>query len=100
VSSVRGDAEGSPSLSQTVGAFCQEMLRLRGQLHDARLEIRRLKDELGQRSAHPRIVGDIKLRTLRRQVAFYCHPDRGGDERLMQQINALFDDLECAEHVR
>jgi hypothetical protein len=38
----------------------------------------------------------MKLRALRRQVAFHCHPDRGGDERLMQSLNALFDYLECS----
>jgi hypothetical protein len=38
----------------------------------------------------------MKLRALRRQVSFHCHPDRGGDERLMQSLNALFDYLESS----
>jgi hypothetical protein len=42
------------------------------------------------------VVGQMKLRALRRQVSFYCHPDRGGDDRVMQSLNALFDYLECS----
>ena len=92
--------EDFPTLSEAVGAFCKDMLRLRDQLHEAHQEICRLKKELGQKtvpSRPSRLPGQTKLRALRRQVSFYCHPDRGGDERLMQNMNALFDYLESCE---
>jgi hypothetical protein len=73
------------SLSEAVGAFCRDMVRLREELKEARLEIARLRKQLG----------DVELRSLRRRVSFHCHPDRGGDERVMQRVNALFDHLEC-----
>jgi hypothetical protein len=88
-----------PSLSETVGAFCRDLLRLRNELNDAHVEIRRLRAELGLRPSAPRTVIPLRLRALRRQVSFHCHPDRGGDERLMKKVNALFDYLESAGHL-
>jgi hypothetical protein len=73
------------------------MLQLRNQLREAHREISRLKKELRQATGPHLAIDRTKLRTLRRQVAFHCHPDRGGDERLMQHMNALFDSLECSE---
>jgi hypothetical protein len=70
------------------------MVRLRTQLDEAHREICRLRNELGQVTAPPPVGGKTTLRALRRQVSFHCHPDRGGDERLMQRVNALFDYLE------
>ncbi len=35
-----------------------------------------------------------EIRPLRRQIVFYCHPDRGGDAILMRKLNAFFDALE------
>jgi hypothetical protein len=54
-------------------------------------DIRRLK--LRERPAR---FGTMSLHELRRRLAFYCHPDRGGDQRLMQSINVLFDYLDEA----
>jgi hypothetical protein len=73
------------------------MLQLRNQLREAHGEISRLKKELRQVTAPRGVVDRAKLRALRRQLAFHCHPDRGGDERVMQSVNALFDYLECSE---
>jgi hypothetical protein len=77
------------------------MVRLRRRLREAEGEIRRLQTELGLKKGlgpPPGIIGELNLRSLRRQLSFYCHPDRGGDERLMKRVNALFDHLEseCA----
>lgn len=36
---------------------------------------------------------DIDLDALRRGIVFRCHPDRGGDTRLLQQVLELFDHL-------
>jgi hypothetical protein len=88
----------SPSLSQTIGVFCRDMVRLRHQLQEAQGEIRRLQKELGLKKGPgrvPSIIGEVNLRSLRRQLSFHCHPDRGGDERLMKRVNALFDHLEA-----
>jgi hypothetical protein len=34
------------------------------------------------------------LPSLRRRILKQCHPDRGGDAELTQDVNALFDFLE------
>jgi hypothetical protein len=98
MNAVAHDAKG-PSLSETVGAFCRDLLRLRSELDDAHTEIRRLRAKLGLRPSGPRTVISLRLRALRRQVSFHCHPDRGGDENLMKKVNALFDYLESVEHL-
>jgi hypothetical protein len=54
-------------------------------------EIRRLK-----RRDRPARFGSLSLHELRRRLSFYCHPDRGGDPRVMQSINVLFDYLDEA----
>jgi hypothetical protein len=94
----RAEDPNGASLSQTIGVFCRDMVRLRHRLQEAEGEIRRLQKELGLRKKEieppPGIVGELNLRSLRRQLSFYCHPDRGGDERLMKRVNALFDHLE------
>ena len=58
-----------------------------------------LQSEL--RKAHRRIetlerasIPKQEVGSLRRQIAFYCHPDKGGDDLLMRRINAFFDQLE------
>lgn len=87
-----------PSLGDTIGAFCQDVLRLRRQLQDARAEIRALKDALSVKQRTERIhrpkLSPTSLRKLRRQLTFVCHPDRGGDAMLMKNVNWLFDELE------
>jgi hypothetical protein len=96
VTTTNTSSKPSASLAETVGAFRRDMVRLRAELQEAHREIGRLKRELGQVPAAPPVAGKTKLRVLRRQVSFYCHPDRGGDENLMKSLNALFDYLECS----
>ena len=61
-------------------------------------EIRRLRALIaqlrGQLLGASRLGRDFDLRWLRRGLAFQCHPDRGGDEALMKDVNRLFDLLE------
>jgi hypothetical protein len=66
-----------PPLSETVRQLADEIRRLRKR----------------ERPSH---FGSLSLRELRRRLSFYCHPDRGGDHKLMQSINVLFDYLEEA----
>lgn len=98
VVAARGRAgAGAPSLSQAIGALCQDAVRLRSELKRAQLEISRLRDQLAQRPARgaaPRSLEKRRIQLLRRQISFHCHPDRGGDGELMQRINELFDELE------
>lgn len=85
---------GFPPLSETVGAFCRDMLRMRTELDEAHEEIVRLRQELAVRQGNPPDVAGNELRSLRRQISFHCHPDRGGDDKLMRRVNELFDHLE------
>ncbi len=56
--------------------------KLKTELRIARLEIQRLTLDV-----------PFDVVTLRRKIAFYCHPDRGGDADVMRNVNALFDAL-------
>ena len=55
--------------------------------------IRGLKAELHTLRRFQRTLRTIDLPGLRRDVAFYCHPDRGGDGNVMRRVNLLFDSL-------
>jgi hypothetical protein len=61
--------------------------------------VRQLADEVRRlrRRECPSRFGSMSLNELRRRLAFCCHPDRGGDPRLMQSVNVLFDYLEGAQ---
>lgn len=85
-------------LSQTIGKIRSEFWMLKRELMDARSEIRQLKAILAkERKLYPKLKG-VKIDSLRRRVAFYCHPDRGGDAELMTNLNTLFDSLALFEY--
>jgi hypothetical protein len=74
----------------------------RSDIDDLRKEIavlRRRVAELEQELAHRSLCGletpfsKKELRQLRRGVSMYVHPDIGGDNDLMRDLNALFDVL-------
>jgi len=69
---------------------------MQGRLSEAQAEIERLRAELARArsQSQPVSVPEMDLGSLRRQVAFFCHPDRGGDGALMSKLNTLFDSLE------
>jgi hypothetical protein len=69
------------TLAEAVAGLRAELDRTRAQLRHAQ-EIPKMKFSADQ------------LTSLRRRVAFYCHPDRGGDVVLMRDLNTLFDVLE------
>ena len=85
-----------PSLTETIGKLWSEFSSMKQQLQQAHREINRLKNELSKTPGH-RAKPELDLASLRRRVAFYCHPDRGGDTALMSALNGLFDYLECSE---
>ena len=91
---------GFPSLTETVGEFCRDIVRLKDELRESRLEVGRLQRELAAgKGPSPRTPGS-GLNAMRREISFYCHPDRGGDNELMQRVNALFDYLEYSPALR
>ena len=73
-----------------------EFAQMRNELSAAQREIARLRRKLSQRrQSQP--APDLDLASLRRNVAFYCHPDRSGDGDLMRRLNVLFDYLESSQ---
>ena len=87
------EALAGSSLSETVGAFCKDVARMRSEIHAANKEIARLRKKLAVRDTK---IQKPNFRALRRQISFYCHPDRGGDDNLMRRVNLLFYYLECS----
>lgn len=89
-----GLSDGRPSLRDAISGLHLEFAQMRDDLRQAHREIGALKRELRSRptKAIPPMP-DSNLGSLRRMVSFYCHPDRGGDERLMRRLNVLFDFL-------
>jgi hypothetical protein len=63
--------------------------KLKAELQTARLEIQRLTNKPLELDV------SFSVAALRRKVAFYCHPDRGGDSHVMEDVNVLFDALLC-----
>jgi len=88
-----GLATPEGSLSDTIGRLRSEFTSLRHELRDAKSENCRLRREIDRWRARFRPLGADDIASLRRSVAFYCHPDRGGNGELMSRLNALFDVL-------
>ena len=80
------------SVVETIGDLHHAFATMKQALSEARHEISRLHRQLVHQRAQ---VSQEELATLRRRVAFRCHPDRGGDADLMSRLNLLFDSLEC-----
>lgn len=54
--------------------------RMRSELQIARAQVMQLQRKC-----------PVDVKALRRTAAFHCHPDRGGNLQLMQDLNVLFD---------
>lgn len=93
----RYEPAAAASLTSVIARVHQDMLDLKQQLDEAHMEIGRLRQQLTGRRGERLPNLDVELRPLRRQVAFHCHPDRGGDDALLKRLNALFDTLEALE---
>jgi hypothetical protein len=85
------------SLFGEIASFHGQFVQMQVELDAARREIARLKKSLAERGATPLALPETNLSSLRRGVAFYCHPDRSGDGELMRRLNVLFDYLECSQ---
>lgn len=80
-------------LVETIAQLRSEFINLRTELLKAHDENARLKSELDKSRQVTSDKSSFDLLSLRRRVAFCCHPDRGGDIELMKDINLLFDSL-------
>jgi regulator of replication initiation timing len=85
------------SLTETIGRLSTEFSNLKDELRDTKNENDRLRHELARWRSQCRSAPLSDTAALRRHVAFYCHPDRGGDTELMSTLNALFDFLASFE---
>jgi hypothetical protein len=85
------------SLTDTIGRLRSEFTSLENELRHAKSENSRLRRELTRWRSQYRSSPVSDTAALRRHVAFYCHPDRGGDGELMSTLNALFDFLAAFE---
>ncbi len=81
------------SLRHTIENLSSQFAGMRTALRDAQLELLRLRSRLNRKCSHSSLDG-LDLGALRRQIAFHCHPDRGGNEDLMARVNSLFDYLD------
>ncbi len=84
----------SRRLTDSIFKLHADFSQMQTELRRARLEISVLRERLCRANVRRRVTHDLDLAGLRRAVAFHCHPDRGGDEATMKQVNTLFDLLE------
>ncbi len=82
------------SLSGTITDLHIRFGNIKQELMHAKSEVRRLRKELARRPQTSLLLSLDELGALRRQVAFRCHPDRGGSGTLMQRLNVFFDSVE------
>ncbi len=88
-------SSGTSSIADSIASLCAEFQATKEQLHELLRENSALRLELAETRAQLPTLPELDLARLRRRVAFYCHPDRGGDAGLMTVLNQLFDALEA-----
>ena len=81
------------ALSQAIANFKVEFNKIRSELRDVQCENTVLKEKLAHWRSRCANVPQIDVPSLRRQVAYYCHPDRGGSTVVMSRLNFIFDYL-------
>jgi hypothetical protein len=96
-SAMRSNLLRNTKLSGEIASFHGRVVELQVALDAANREIARLRETLSERAAGSTPLPETNLASLRRHVAFYCHPDRSGDGELMRRLNVLFDYLECSQ---
>lgn len=92
-----GAANLGRSLVDTISTLHADFRMIKGELAAAQQEIARLNRKLDNYEESAETLCALELTSLRRQVAYHCHPDRGGDSALMGRMNALFDMLQAAQ---
>jgi hypothetical protein len=81
------------SIVEAVLKLRAEFSSMKNELHLVHCENAKLRGELARWRSRCRGMPELDLSALRRRVAYYCHPDRGGDADLMSKLNTLFDFL-------
>lgn len=79
------------SLVDTVSRLCTEFSAIQKELEDARSENDKLKNELKRWRSKWNTLPRVDTSSLRRSVAFFVHPDKGGDTEIMSKLNVIFD---------
>jgi len=92
----KSDRPAPAALRDVIAGVHDKLETLRGELREAREEIIALRRELAM-SAESRAIPQEELGSIRRQVSFYCHPDRGGNGLLMRRLNVIFDFLQSGK---
>lgn len=83
-----------PTLRDAIAGVHDKLFDLKAELREAHKKIALLKGELATNRPSSPAMPESNLAALRRGVAFYCHPDRGGNDLLMRRLNVLFDFLQ------
>jgi hypothetical protein len=81
------------SVVDMVARLRADFSNTKSELNNARIENNRLKRALKRQQSQNDITTEFDLPSLRRAVAFYCHPDRGGSDVIMSKVNTFFDFL-------
>lgn len=87
-------------LTDAIALLRDQFSTLQQELDGLRAENERLHSELAAIRYERRQLQGVNLRSLRRRVAVYCHPDRGGNNEVMCNLNTLFDALETSRGLR
>jgi hypothetical protein len=80
-------------LAETITRLREEFAIMQQKLRDTQSENSKLKGQIAKLESGYDVLSDVDIAALRRRVAYYCHPDRGGDNELMSKVNTLFDSL-------
>ena len=91
------DIPRGESLLGEVLSFRGKLVELKNALFKARREKAELVEEneslKRELACRPSVLG-MDLESLRKGIVFQCHPDRGGDTKLLQRILELFNRLQ------
>ena len=79
------------NLIETITELKREFGRMQEELRDKDVEIERLKHQLKKRPVVSQAASEVDIESVRRKIASFCHPDRGGDNELMSTVNMLLD---------
>jgi hypothetical protein len=91
-----GQPAGEKSVDDAVNSLRGRFEYMEKKLAQANNEIAQLNEELSRYRTHgrPARVQVSDFGWLRRRIAHFLHPDRGGDNELMARLNALLDYVE------
>lgn len=85
------------SLVDSIEELQFRFANMKDELRDAYGEIARLRGTMAELETGFGGLPSTNVSALRRRVAFYCHPDRGGDGSVMGVLNTIFDFMENSQ---